>query len=75
MNSQNRVGGFSPAQWVLGRNPRHGPGEQGDSEGHFSLSAMEEIVDPQVETVELLEDSEVECWRTDLVTVERKIPK
>ena len=31
MNEMNRSGGFSPAQWVIGRQPRHA-GEIGDDE-------------------------------------------
>ena len=48
MNEQNRVGGFSPAQWVLGRQPRH-TAEIGDDETRHDLGGMSERVDPSTE--------------------------
>ena len=41
INMQNRYGGFSPSQWVVGRQPRHG-GEQGDDETFHDLNTLEE---------------------------------
>ena len=48
INMQNRYGGFSPSQWVVGRQPRHG-GEQGDDETYHDLNTLEERVDPTTE--------------------------
>ena len=48
INMQNRYGGFSPSQWVVGRQPRHG-GEQGDDETFHDLNTLEERVDPTTE--------------------------
>ena len=45
MNEMNRVGGFSPAQWVIGRQPRHA-GEIGDDETRHDLNSMAERIDP-----------------------------
>eukprot|EP00973_Karenia_brevis_P079383 11016596-Karenia_brevis.AAC.1 len=41
----NRVGGFSPAQWVIGRQPRRGA-ETADDETAGQLNSLEERVDP-----------------------------
>ena len=48
INMQNRYGGFSPSQWVVGRQPRHG-GEQGDDETFHDLNTLEERIDPTTE--------------------------
>jgi hypothetical protein len=42
INGMSRVGGFSPAQWVTGRQPRHGGGERGDDEQRGQLGSLEE---------------------------------
>jgi hypothetical protein len=47
VNEMSRTGGFSPAQWVTGRNPRYSAGEQGDDEQALLLQALEERVDPR----------------------------
>ena len=46
VNKQNRTGGFSPAQWVLGRRPRYSAGEQGDDETAGQLGSLEQRDDP-----------------------------
>ena len=46
INEMSRVGGFSPAQWVMGRTPRYSAGEQGSGETAGQLSALQEKVDP-----------------------------
>ena len=46
VNEQNRTGGFSPAQWVLGRTPRYSSGEQGDDETAGQLGSLEQRDDP-----------------------------
>ena len=46
MNERNRRGGFSPAQWVLARQPRYSAGEQADDELAYQLGSMEERDDP-----------------------------
>ena len=46
VNEKNRVGGFSPAQWVLGKLPRYGAGEQGSDELVGQCGSIEERVDP-----------------------------
>ena len=48
INMQNRYGGFSPSQRVVGRQPRHG-GEQGDDANFHDLDTLEERVDPTTE--------------------------
>eukprot|EP00973_Karenia_brevis_P046381 6431268-Karenia_brevis.AAC.1 len=44
-NEMNRVGGLSPAQWVIGRQPRRGA-EISDDETSGSLNSLEERVNP-----------------------------
>eukprot|EP00973_Karenia_brevis_P008960 1213428-Karenia_brevis.AAC.1 len=44
-NEMNRVGGFSPAQWIIGRQPRRGA-ETSDDETNGSPNSLEERVDP-----------------------------
>ncbi len=51
MNEQHRVGGFSPAQWVVGRQPRHA-GELGDDDAGHDPNTLEERVDPTTEFAE-----------------------
>ena len=51
MNSQNRVGGVSLAQQVVGRQPRHA-GEQGDDETFHAPNTLEERLDPVTEFAE-----------------------
>ena len=46
VNEMSRTGGFSPAQWVTGRQPRYAAGERGDNEQAHQLNAMEERLDP-----------------------------
>ena len=45
-NEMNRVGGFSPSQWVIGRQPRHAAGEQADDDLAEQVGALQERVDP-----------------------------
>ena len=47
----NRVGGFSPAQWVVGRQPMHA-GEQGDDETGHVFDSLEERINPTTEFAE-----------------------
>ena len=49
INEMSRKGGFSPAQWVLGRQPRYGGGEQGDDEQAGQIGCIQERVDPTSE--------------------------
>lgn len=44
MSEARRVGGFSPCQWVLGRTPRYGAGEQGNDEVVRQIGALQESV-------------------------------
>ena len=46
VNEQNRTGGFSPAQWVLGRRPIYSAGEQGDGETAGQIGSLEQRDDP-----------------------------
>ena len=46
INEMSRVGGFSPAQWVMGRTPRYSAGEQGSDETAGQFSSIQEKVDP-----------------------------
>ena len=46
MNEARRVGGFSPCQWVLGRTPRYGTGEQGNDELAGQIGATQERLYP-----------------------------
>ena len=46
MNERNRKSGFSPAQWVLGKQPRYGAGERNDEEQDGALGPLEQLVDP-----------------------------
>eukprot|EP00973_Karenia_brevis_P029252 4034175-Karenia_brevis.AAC.1 len=41
VNETHRVGGFSPVQWVIGRQPRRG-GEQADDETAGLFNSLEE---------------------------------
>lgn len=41
-NDMYRTGGFSPSQWVLGRVPRRGAGEQCDEDGYFDIGSLQE---------------------------------
>ena len=41
VNQMNRVGGFAPAQWVLGRTPRYGAGELGDDEQEGQYGSLD----------------------------------
>ena len=56
INMQNRYGGFSPAQRVVGRQPRRGV-EQRDDETFHALSTLEERVDPTTEFAERMRES------------------
>ena len=46
VNEMTRTGGFSPAQWVIGRTPRHSAGEQGDDELAGQIGGIQERADP-----------------------------
>ena len=46
VNEMRRTGGFSPAQWVLGRQPRYQGGEQGDDETEGQIGSLEQRDDP-----------------------------
>eukprot|EP00973_Karenia_brevis_P069652 9684784-Karenia_brevis.AAC.1 len=45
VNEMNRVEGFSPAQWVIGRQPRRGA-ETADDETAGQIGNLEERIDP-----------------------------
>ena len=46
VNEMRRTGGFSPAQWVLGRGPRYSAGEHEDEEQAGQIGSMQERIDP-----------------------------
>ena len=46
VNEMRRTGGFSPAQRVIGRQPRHSAGEQGCDETAGQVGSLEERCDP-----------------------------
>ena len=46
VNEMRRNGGFSPAQWVLGRQPRYSAAEQGDEDTAGMIGAHQERADP-----------------------------
>ena len=46
MNEMNRSGGFSPSQWVIGRQPRSSAAERGDDDQALQLGSVEERIDP-----------------------------
>ena len=48
-NDMARVGGFAPSQWVFGKLPRRGAGEQFDAEGWADFGAVQERVSGQTE--------------------------
>ena len=41
-NDMHRTGGFTPSQWVLGRLPRRGAGEQCDEDGFYDMGSIQE---------------------------------
>ena len=55
VNESNRTGGFSPAQWVIGRTPRYGMAEQGNDELAGHICGLKERVDPTTIFAELME--------------------
>ena len=46
VNKKNRTGGFSPSQWVLGKMPRYGAGEQGSDELAGQYGSLEDRIGP-----------------------------
>ena len=44
-NDMFRSGGFTPSQWVLGKIPRRGAGEQCDEDGYFDIGSLQERTD------------------------------
>ena len=53
VNSRNGIVGLSPAQWAVGRQPRHA-GEQGDDETRHGRTTLEERIDPTTEFAEIM---------------------
>ena len=52
-NDMAKVSGFSPSQWVLGRQPRRGNGDQFDSEGFADIGSTQERYDGTSEFAKL----------------------
>ena len=55
VNEQNRTGGYSPAQLVIGRTPRYGMAERGSDELAGNVGGLEERVDPTTIFAERME--------------------